>query len=677
MGIRSQNNPIAAYLDVFSRSGTDASTGASGAAGSGLTATGGVISDYTEPNNKVYRAHIFTSSDTFTVSDIPGDFGSNVEYLVVAGGGSGGGQGAGAGGGGAGGLRTNLPGVRDAGNNPLTGAAFPVSTTGGDGSGNYSVLIGGGAAAFPGSGYGYHGYKGAQSSFGPIVSEGGGAGGASNEGSVPAPHGAGTGGSGGGRGGRESGSAYAGNTPPTSPPQGNPGGTRSGSYYAGGGGGAGAAGSNGDNGTRGGAGGIGVQVAIAGPAADTTGVGAVNPGPGQGQWFAGGGGGTSGPNNGSRSPGGVGGGGAGGVSPPSPLGVGIDAIANTGGGGGGASGPNDASRYSGGGGSGVVIVRYKISDTSTARATGGAISFYGGKTIHTFTTSGTFATTSDWSPTNVEYVVVGGGGAGACADVGGAGGAGGYITNTNHPIGSHPVSVSVVVGGGGGGQRSTIPNTPGHDGSPSYFGTPLTAYGGGGGAHPSGPVRDGGSGGGGSYNDSAGGTGSRQTGAAPQSAAPITPQGNPGGHGPTNAPSYGSGGGGGAGGAGGDGSPGAGGNGGNGIRLPSTFHDPRAASPPSPWPGSGDQITGGLGTPGHAGAFYVGGGGGGSADTTGPGPGGTGGYGGGGRGRNGPQTVAAQSGVISTGGGGGAADVNESGRAGGGGSGIVLIAYPN
>ena len=41
------------------------------------------------------------------------DFGSNVEYLVVAGG-SGGAQ-AGAGGGGAGGLRTNLPGVQDAG----------------------------------------------------------------------------------------------------------------------------------------------------------------------------------------------------------------------------------------------------------------------------------------------------------------------------------------------------------------------------------------------------------------------------------------------------------------------------------------------------------------------------------------------------------------------------------
>ena len=36
--------------------------------------------------------------------------------------------------------------------------------------------------------------------------------------------------------------------------------------------------------------------------------------------------------------------------------------------------------------SGVVVIRYIKSEASTARATGGAISFYGGKTIHTFTT---------------------------------------------------------------------------------------------------------------------------------------------------------------------------------------------------------------------------------------------------------------------------------------------------
>jgi hypothetical protein len=80
----------------------------------GLTATGGVISDYTDGPGTVYRAHIFTSSGTFDVSAI-GDYGANVEYLVVAGGGGGGVDrfspipSRSAGGGGAGGLRSNHP----------------------------------------------------------------------------------------------------------------------------------------------------------------------------------------------------------------------------------------------------------------------------------------------------------------------------------------------------------------------------------------------------------------------------------------------------------------------------------------------------------------------------------------------------------------------------------------
>ena len=46
MGIRSQNNPIASYLDVFSSSGTDGS-GAAGGSG-GHSASGGVISEYVD-----------------------------------------------------------------------------------------------------------------------------------------------------------------------------------------------------------------------------------------------------------------------------------------------------------------------------------------------------------------------------------------------------------------------------------------------------------------------------------------------------------------------------------------------------------------------------------------------------------------------------------------------------
>jgi hypothetical protein len=66
-----------------------------------IEATGGTISDY-ESSGTIYRAHVFTSSGTFSVTSAPS--GSSVEYLVVAGGGGGGCNHAG--GGGAGGFRT-------------------------------------------------------------------------------------------------------------------------------------------------------------------------------------------------------------------------------------------------------------------------------------------------------------------------------------------------------------------------------------------------------------------------------------------------------------------------------------------------------------------------------------------------------------------------------------------
>ena len=80
---------------------------------SGLTATGGVINDYTTAPGDIYRAHIFTASGTFNVDAI-GDYPAEVEYLIVAGGGSGGYEG----GGGAGGFRTNLSGHPLAAGNP-------------------------------------------------------------------------------------------------------------------------------------------------------------------------------------------------------------------------------------------------------------------------------------------------------------------------------------------------------------------------------------------------------------------------------------------------------------------------------------------------------------------------------------------------------------------------------
>ena len=55
----------------------------------------------------------------------------------------------------------------------------------------------------------------------------------------------------------------------------------------------------------------------------------------------------------------------------------------------------------GSGASGIVVVRYQIgsTQTSTAKASGGNISFYDGKTIHTFTSSVTFTAPGTFSET--------------------------------------------------------------------------------------------------------------------------------------------------------------------------------------------------------------------------------------------------------------------------------------
>ena len=105
---------------------------------SGITATGGVISDYIDPSpGAVYRAHVFTSSGTFSVSAATGT--GLVEYLVVAGGAGGGGgptntfsDGAG---GGAGGLRST---VTATGGGGTLETALPVSP------GPYSITVGAG-----------------------------------------------------------------------------------------------------------------------------------------------------------------------------------------------------------------------------------------------------------------------------------------------------------------------------------------------------------------------------------------------------------------------------------------------------------------------------------------------------------------------------------------------------
>jgi len=162
MGIKKING-VEGFINKFVRARGGDSTGLDAVSPApvpeGLTATGGIIGDYTD-GSAVYRSHIFTSSGTFDVT-APGTFGDAVEYLVVAGGGAG--Q---HGGGGAGGLRTNLSG------HPLAGSAFPVSVQ------PYPVTVGGGGAGTPGpQPASLDATPGSNSVFGPITSAGGGGGG--------------------------------------------------------------------------------------------------------------------------------------------------------------------------------------------------------------------------------------------------------------------------------------------------------------------------------------------------------------------------------------------------------------------------------------------------------------------------------------------------------------------
>lgn len=264
---------------------------------------------------RYYRVHAFTGpTGAFAVDAAALD----VEYLVVGGGGGPGGSGAGtasAGGGGAGGLLKFVAG--EAGNTDTS----PLSLT----AGTYPVVVGAGGPA--GSGGASVGNNGGDSSFGGITALGGG-------GSGSASLGGAAGGSGGGGGVWSGGIAGAGGAGTSS--QGNAGGAGDlPSLVGGGGGGAGAIGADG------GQGGDGIQSFIRTNA---------------GEFFAGGGGAGDQrllAQGGTVSIGGQGGGGNGAYRDgPAPT----PGVPNTGGGGGGgAAGVQGAA-----GGSGVVILRYEI-----------------------------------------------------------------------------------------------------------------------------------------------------------------------------------------------------------------------------------------------------------------------------------------------------------------------------
>ena len=133
-------------------------------------------------------------------------------------------------------------------------------------------------------------------------------------------------------------------------------------------------------------------------------------------------------------------------------------------------------------------------------ATGGTITTYGGYTIHTFKTSGSFVIDSG-GPFDVQYVCVAGGGSGGGKDNGGGGGAGQYLTGT---VDCPTSPVTVTIGSGGAAVSGGNNGNEGADGGLSGALTvPVT--GGGGGAGPGNPAGDGGSGGGGHYPGGTGG----------------------------------------------------------------------------------------------------------------------------------------------------------------------------
>ena len=263
-----------------------------------------------------------------------------VEVLIVAGGGGGGVGSNGGGGGGAGGVKY------------IANSGTLLAS--------YSVTVGAGGAGSTGRG---SGTNGSDSAFGLTTATGGGRGGGhTNGGGSTSPNSGGSGGGGsynaGGAAG-VSGQGFAGGSGAANLGLPTP------SDSGGGGGGAGAVGANGQGSSGGaGAGGAGASYDISGKPTI----------------YAGGGAGATNDTN-VRALGGSGGGGDGGT-PNSKNGE--NGLANTGSGGGGGNGGGG---NSGSGGSGVVIIRY----LGNPKATGGTITQVGSYTIHTFTSSGTFA----------------------------------------------------------------------------------------------------------------------------------------------------------------------------------------------------------------------------------------------------------------------------------------------
>ena len=150
-------------------------------------------------------------------------------------------------------------------------------------------------------------------------------------------------------------------------------------------------------------------------------------------------------------------------------------------------------------------------------ATGGTVTYSGGKTIHTFTSDGNLVVTASG---NVDYLVVAAGG-GSVVE-GGGGGAGDVLPGTDHAVTAQTYAITVGAG------------VSAANGQNSVFDT-ITAVGGGAGgeANTAGGAEDGGSGGGGgrtSTSPTVGGTatGSGYAGGTAGTASPFKAAGGGG-----------------------------------------------------------------------------------------------------------------------------------------------------
>ncbi|MBE0511001.1 MAG: hypothetical protein IBX49_09770, partial [Gammaproteobacteria bacterium] len=371
--------------------------------------------------------------------------------------------------------------------------------------------------------------------------------------------------------------------------------------------------------------------------------------------YAGGGGGGNNRSD-SRGSGGSGGGGIGGHGDNGWHGGNGSANTGSGGGGGGSTvtiwGGNRGTN-GGNGGSGVVKIRFtaqEVPDTRTTTIEENGQTFV----VHEFLNPDTahqFVVPE--GVTEVEYLVVGGGGAAGSAGVDGnskgtgGGGAGGLLAGwlTVEP----GQALTVEVGAGGSVDTPVTANGEnGESGQSSRLGD-LIALGGGGGGNVFGIGKDGGSGGGG---------GGRNN---PDSGASGEPGQGFGGGRVTGSTTAGDASGGGGGGAG-------------GLGMNGFVSDG--------WSGGGDGGSGLLSNISGEARWYAGGGGGGatSRNTTNTPGGGLGGLGGGGDGRGETEHGQdGQSGQPNTGGGGGGIGVAASDgtytRGGAGGSGIVIVRY--